>query len=48
MQRELFNDMLWSSLHVYMFQFEPFEGSRDAAHGEHEFDAPDLKWSSAF
>jgi len=44
MERELFNNMLGSSLYVYMFQLQPFEGGRDAdvAHGEHEFDA--LVW----
>jgi len=42
MQRELFNNMLGSSLYVYMFQLQPFEGGHDAdvAHG---VDTPAVK-----
>jgi len=40
MQRESFSNKLGSGLYVYMFQFQLFEGGRDAdvAHGEHEFE----------
>jgi len=49
MQRELFNNILGSSLYVYMFQLQPFEGGHDAdlAHGENEFDTPDLEWQKS-
>jgi len=37
--------MLGGSLYLYMFQWQPFEGSRDAdvAHGENEFATPDIE-----
>jgi len=43
--KELFNNVLGSSLCVYMFQLKPFEGGHDAevAHGENEFDTLGLE-----
>jgi len=44
MQRQLFNNIFWSSNYTVLQLHRPFEGSHEAdvAHGENEFDTPVL------